>query len=100
MGENLTELFTFIGIATIVAAFLLLLGVLWHWICDTVDNLKWKRKYKHRFDKSPTAACYCKDCVHFSSDDYNICFQHRGWVVSDAWFCWAAEPRKSDPDKK
>ena len=99
MSENLTGLFTFIGIAAIIAMVILLLISLWTWISETVDRLKWKWKYKHRFDKSPTAACYCKDCRYYSTPG-NDCFQHRGGKVADSWFCWAAEPRKSDPDKK
>lgn len=53
---------------------------------------KWKRKFKKRFDGSPTADCYCVDCKYLSKDwsefcDY--CELHRR-VTPDDGFCWNA----------
>ena len=46
---------------------------------------------KHRFDKPPTAECYCKDCRLHGKD--NQCFKFNGWRTADEWFCWDAEPK-------
>ena len=61
-------------------------------------------KEKSRFYKTPTAACYCKDCIHFIEiNGYGKC---KGWhftgnvVDADSWFCWQAIPKKMDLDKE
>lgn len=48
---------------------------------------------KHRFDKPPTAECYCKDCRQHGED--NQCFKFNGKRTADEWFCWDAEPKKN-----
>lgn len=54
---------------------------------------KWKRIYqvKHRFDKPPTAKCYCIDCKRHSYD--GECYKFKGWRTANDWFCWDAEPK-------
>ena len=70
-------------------------------IDDWVEHKKYEHKRKHRFDKPPIAKCYCKDCIHFGGSIYdNACSCHKGWQVADNWFCWAAEPRSTDPDEE
>lgn len=29
------------------------------------DKIIWKHKYKNRFNKPPTAKCYCIDCKYY-----------------------------------
>ena len=51
-------------------------------------RLREKRKeyeYEHRFDKPPTAKCYCVDCWYRDNEEnkckrYEIC-------TADDWFC-------------
>lgn len=79
-----------------------------HWLFDIivakVKYAKWKHKYKHRFDKSPTAKCYCIDCEHYGANNKfftanrDECLAHKGWSVADNWFCWDAEPCKQESD--
>ena len=33
---------------------------------DAVDNYKYKKWLKSRFDGGPTAKCFCKDCRYYS----------------------------------
>lgn len=56
----------------------------------------WNRRIRHRFDKPPTAKCYCVDCKYYRKDGY--CNDHSGWGVADSWFCWDATPKDGDSD--
>ena len=52
-----------------------------------------KRKeyeYKHRFDKSPTAECYCVD-RWYRDNENSKCRRHQLYVADD-WFCKDAMP--------
>ena len=51
---------------------------------DTSDSLK----YKHRFNKPPTAKCYCKDCIYHEKDD--CCGYVRQKTPEDG-FCYRAK---------
>lgn len=42
-------------------------------------------KYKHRFNKSPTAECYCVDCWY--RDNENSKCRRYELHVADDWFC-------------
>ena len=62
-----------------------------------IRHLQYRHMYKHRFDKKPTAKCYCIDCEHWHANenapDEGKCWDHAGWVTADCWFCWSAEPK-------
>jgi hypothetical protein len=66
---------------------------------DVVRGWRWTYRYKHRFDKSPTAKCYCKDCVYHGTEheNSNPCTLPGidRWTPEDG-FCYEAEPRKKD----
>ena len=77
---------------------LLALGILTiHVICCCVFELitRAKRNYqiKHRFDKPPTAQCYCRDC-RLHNNETSECHKFSGWRTADSWFCWDADPRQ------
>lgn len=72
------------------------------WLVNTIpDHIrKWKRKYKikHRFDKLPTAKCYCIDCVYHENEN-GKCYllsQERDYYTNDMSFCFGAKPRTND----
>lgn len=67
-------------------------------IKEAIEHLLWRHKYKHRFDKEPTAKCYCKDCSHHAED--NRCLIHSGWYTADEWFCWGADPLKKEDERR
>lgn len=71
-------------------------------IQEGVGNLRWRYKYKHRFDKKPIAKCYCIDCEYH--DKNGRCstlspIDGPSRYTGDNWFCWEANPRKNDPAK-
>ena len=91
------EGFCAIGVATVfvigIVIFLLLISAL----KSIIHELKWKHIYKHRFDKPPTAKCYCKDCVYHDKDNRCSNLSVMGgpsYYTADNWFCWKADPRK------
>ena len=60
-----------------------------------IDAKKYERKRKHRFDKPPTAPCYCIDCVY---REYNgLCSKGTINHSCDAWFCADGKPCKHEP---
>ena len=93
----------FMGAASILCMVILGMMFLWEFVTDTLRTLKWQHKYKHRFDKPPTAQCYCKDCKYYVVYDEHRARCGRGhvdkyWNISESWFCWQAEPLKDDPE--
>lgn len=91
-----------VGICTILGIVFLFGIMLYEIIADKLRDLKWQYKYKHRFDKPPTAKCYCKDCKYYKVEDgyFNRCTRGHiaHWTIADNDFCWQAEPLKKDPD--
>ena len=58
-----------------------------------IETKKFKYKQKHRFDKPPTAKCYCIDCKFRGSQrDYRECSVVNRYVA-DEWFCNEADPK-------
>lgn len=67
-----------------------------------VSTLYWKfklyelkQKQKHRFDKPPVAACYCRDCDKWDLETGECKFLN-GRRVKDDWFCKCAT-RNTNP---
>lgn len=58
---------------------------------ELIERKRYQYMIKHRFDKPPTAECYCMDCRLHGED--NQCFKFKGWRTADEWFCWDAEPK-------
>ena len=57
------------------------------------ERLRKKRKeykYKHRFDKPPTAECYCVDCW-YRDNETSRCRRYERCTADD-WFCKEAMP--------
>lgn len=89
-----TTILTYIGLATVIICVCTITACIINWVRHEIDVLRWKYRYKHRFDKLPTAECYCRDCKHWRYD--NSCSKLKGWHTADNWFCWAAEPTKKE----
>ena len=79
------------GITLIVIACFLVVGIFTA-IRELIDRWKYNYRIKHRFDKPPTAECYCVDCKHYSKES-GRCYGFEGQYVADSWFCWKAEPK-------
>lgn len=96
---TMTNIFTAIGIATTFVICIVLLLLLIDYISYSIHEAMWVYKYKHRFDKPPTAACYCIDCkYHGDATDRTRCTKREHLVLhtADEWFCQAAEPKERE----
>ena len=93
----MTNIFTAIGFATVVTFSFMILAAITDFISYEIQEAVWMHKYKHRFDKPPTAACYCVDCKFHGDDLDPIRCTNRKDVIletADEWFCQAAEPKE------
>ena len=91
----MTKFLCAIGMATIVVVVIEGFFLLAVALKDLLHELKWKYTYKHRFDKPPTAKCYCIDCIyHGRIDDNNLCQLHDRHFPND-WFCKDAKPKSA-----
>lgn len=79
------------GAAICVMGFFLII-VLWSGLKELIHNIRYRYRIKHRFDKPPTAKCYCRDCVRHNNESQE-CYKFDGWRTADNWFCWDACPR-------
>ncbi len=77
-----------------------LIGVVITALIIVIENIKYKidekkthYRIKHRFDKSPTAKCYCIDCVYYIEENHK-CTHFRVTHIFDNYFCNEAKPRK------
>ena len=77
-----------IFLLAIILSFILALVI----VCkELIERKRYQYMIKHRFDKPPTAECYCIDCRLHGED--NQCFKFEGWRTANEWFCWDAEPK-------
>ena len=92
-SETFWKVFAGIGIAFVVVIFVTLAYAAFDALRGLVRGLRLQYKYKHRFDRQPTAKCYCKDCKWHSVKD-NKC-SNVTWAdrhTPDNGFCYDAEP--------
>ncbi|MGN1125211.1 MAG: hypothetical protein ACI4SM_03395 [Candidatus Gastranaerophilaceae bacterium] len=86
------------GFMFILELLILAIVTLPDFIANKIGKLKWKYKYKHRFNKPPLAKCYCKDCRYYidKEDYYGDCWKYNYLKVTDSWYCCSAEPKSYD----
>lgn len=87
------EILTLIGAGFVIGMLITALLMVIDSIKDKISDKKTKYKIKHRFDKPPTAKCYCIDCTYYN-EDYHTCYHFRVNHIYDAYFCSEAAPRK------
>lgn len=87
------------GAAAILALISLMITALICNVREFINSVKLKHKQKHRFDKPPTAKCYCIDCIYHDNETGRCC-KFKTWHTADNWFCWNAEPRKNGGEDK
>ena len=95
--SNINWEFALLGEATAIAIAFGLVAIAVMLIKEKIKRVRWKCVYKHRFDKPPTAACYCKDCKRHGED--GRCHKFEKWMTADNWFCWDAEPKDKEAQK-
>lgn len=64
-----------------------------NWLRRSIGTAKYVYRCKHRFDKSPTAKCYCIDCTYYNRET-GRCNAFANCYVYDDCFCWRAEIKK------
>ena len=75
---------------------------------SAINDRKYKKQLKRRFNGGPTAECFCKDCKFYNEtskpNKYNHgvgdCSVHQEWGVRDNCYCWAATPLDYDEAKR
>lgn len=94
----MAEYLMIIGAASIIGIIIFGTMMLWEFVTDMISKLKYRYRYKHRFDKPPTAKCYCIDCI-WHNNETERCYRFHandGRLTADHCFCYEAEPRKKE----
>lgn len=82
------------GAALWTIGFFLIIAA-WYGLKELIHVVRRNYQIKHRFDKPPTAKCYCIDCIRHNNES-GKCHKFDGWHTADSWFCWDAEPREKE----
>ena len=61
------DLLTLMGVVTVIIMTGFVIVIIIDAIKELIRKLKIRYKQKHRFDKSPTAKCYCVDCIYHNN---------------------------------
>ena len=96
----LIEILALIGAVASLAIIGCMLAFAWMYLEEFIDNAKYKYRYKHRFDKPPTAKCYCIDCGYHDNET-GQCYRFGETTkeyrcTGDNWFCCDADPREKE----
>ena len=86
MTRFVVVFFAFLGVVFMA----LLIASIAEAIATAIRRKRKEYEYKHRFDKSPTAECYCVDCWYRDSEN-SKCRRYQLYVADD-WFCKDAMP--------
>ena len=94
------EFLALIGAVASLAIIGCMLAFAWMYLLEFIDNAKYKYRYKHRFDKPPTAKCYCIDCGYHDNKNGRCSglgeFTSGYKYTEDNWFCYNADPREKE----
>ena len=88
------KMFASIGVLTVIFVAVLALIIATESLEERVKESKRQHTIKHRFDKPPTAKCYCRDCKFWIPENGECHVSHtaKGYCMADNWFCYSAEP--------
>ena len=87
------ESLSVIGFGTVIVFCSICTYLVVYGIARGVRILKYCYKEKHRYDKPPTAKCYCKDCTfHNNGVRYGLINAY----TSDEFFCCMAERKENE----
>lgn len=91
MNENVVKVLALFGLVFIFLVGATILGFTIIEVKNTIRDYLLKKEQKRRFNKPPTAKCYCRDCCKWNENN-GSCSKFKGWRTADSWFCWDAEP--------
>lgn len=92
-GTPFAHIMCVVGIVVCILILLFSLYLLIQTVIEYIHERKWNYIYKHRFDKSPTAKCYCKDCEMHGLSSNRCMLPGSTRYTPDNGFCYEAEPR-------
>lgn len=103
--ETLMTVCGWIGALVVASCAVMIVYYAFDSMRNLIHVLRWTYRYKHRFDKSPTAKCYCKDCIYhgttYKDGGSNKCdFPGIEIWTPDEGFCFEAEPINAQEAKK
>lgn len=88
-------LFEIIGMVASAAMLCGLVVILYVTIRDSICGAIYDHRVKHRFDKPPTAKCYCHDCKWHGGEYPNTCrLPGVSRMTPPDGFCYEATPRQ------
>nr|DAO16277.1 MAG TPA: hypothetical protein [Caudoviricetes sp.] len=82
-----------VGLTTTTVFCAVIFDYIFFKVIEGVENLKYRYKKKHRYDKPPTAKCYCKDCIFHKN---GVCSELIKAHTPDEFFCCAAERKENE----
>lgn len=89
----LMKLLATIGAGFVISIIITVLIIIVDSIKDKISDKKRRYQIEHRFDKLPTAKCYCIDCGYYD-EEYRKCYHFMVDHLDDDCFCSEATPRK------
>lgn len=100
LSDTFWYVFGWIGIGFVALIIVLLAKSAYDAIVTVIRGWRWEYKYKHRFDKPSTAACYCKDCRYHTKGNKceNVTWADR--YTPDNGFCYEARPMTAKEAEK
>lgn len=93
MNLTILRVFAVIGGFVVGAVFAYLVILLWEAVVEARRQAVIKRQIKHRFDGTPTAKCWCRDCKWHGVESNKCGLPGIGRYTPDNGFCYEADPR-------
>ena len=90
--DILTSIFALVGFIFCCVLFIGWCYTILLLLSYSINELIYKYKYKHRFDKPPLAKCYCKDCKKWNPDTWACNDGYHSRLMGPARFCCFADP--------
>lgn len=97
--EWIVMLVIVVGLGTICLLLYAIIEGLWKGFKELIRRLIYFVHRKTRFHRKPIAKCYCRDCENWHPHECQTegtCWAHYQWTTADEWFCWDAEPCKTE----
>lgn len=78
----------FLGAAALIITVGAIIYIAYFLAKEKIKEVRYNYHQKHRFDKPPTADCWCRDCIYLEGHKcrYMKC------DVGERCFCWRARP--------
>jgi len=90
------DFLTAVGAVVIIVMVVAMIWGLVYAVREFIRERIWIYRYNHRFDKPPTAKCYCKDCSFYGDFAHTrLCRMHNRSFADD-YFCKDADPCEAE----